>query len=42
MCNKTVDKFPSEIQFVPECFKTQEICNKAFNTCPFVFKSVLF
>ena len=33
MCNKAVNTYPSAIQFVPECYKTQEICDKAVNTC---------
>ena len=31
----------SAIQFVPEYYKTQEMCVKAVDTCPFVFDSVL-
>ena len=40
MCNKTVNTYPSAIQFVPDQYKTQEICVKAVDTCPFVFDSV--
>ena len=28
------------LQFIPECYKTQEICDKAVDTCLFVFDSV--
>ena len=31
MCDKAVNTDPSTIQFVPECYKTQGMCNKAFN-----------
>ena len=27
------------MQFVPECYKTQEMCLKAVDACPFVFES---
>ena len=37
MCNKSGDTYPPVIQFVPECYKTQEMCAKAF---PFVFDSL--
>ena len=33
MCYKDVNADHSIIQFVPECYKTQEMCNKAVNTC---------
>ena len=29
------------MQFVPDRFKTQEMCDKAVDTCPFVTDSVL-
>ena len=32
MCNKAADMYPSIIQFVFECYKTQEICDKAVGT----------
>ena len=28
------------MQFIPECYKTQEMCVRAVNTCPLVFGSV--
>ena len=40
MRDKTVSTYPSTIKFVPECFKTQEMCNKAVNRCFFVFNSI--
>ena len=40
MCDKAVDDYPSTTQNVPECYKTQEMCNKAVNTCFFLFGSV--
>ena len=33
MCNKAVDTHPSTIKYVPKCYKTQEICNKAVHRC---------
>ena len=33
MCNKAVNTHPSTIQFVPECYKTQEISDKTVNMC---------
>ena len=30
----------SGIQFATECYKSQEICNKAVDICPFGFNSV--
>ena len=40
MCDKAVDTYPSAIQFVPECYNTQKICDKAVDTCTFVFNLV--
>ena len=42
MCNKAVDISPSAMYFVPECFKTQEMCVKADDTFPFVFGSFTY
>ena len=28
MCNKPVDDYPQALEFVPDCFKTQKMCNK--------------
>ena len=33
MCDKAVDTYPSTIQFVPKCYKTQEMCYKAVHRC---------
>ena len=40
MCNKVVGTYSSPIQFVPKWFKSQEMYDNAFDTCPFVFDSV--
>ena len=39
MCIKAVNDYPSRIQIVPECYKIQEMCVGAVNTCYFVFDS---
>ena len=39
MCIKAVNDYPSAIQIVPECYKTQEMCVGAVNTYYFVFDS---
>ena len=41
MCDKAVDIHPSEMQFVPDCFKIQKMYDKAADTCPFVFHSIV-
>ena len=41
MCDKAVNTYPSIIKFVPECFMTQEICEKAANRCFLTFDSIL-
>ena len=33
MCDKAVNTHPSTMQFVPECYKTQEMCYKAVYGC---------
>ena len=40
MCDKAVGTYSSAIQFVPEGGESQETCDKAIDTCPFVFASV--
>ena len=40
MCDKAFKVYTSEIQFVSKCYKSQEKCDKAFDTCPFVFDSI--
>ena len=32
MCNKAVDTYPSAIQFLPEYYRTREVCDKVVNT----------
>ena len=32
MCNKAIDNYPHTWEFVTECYKIQEICDKAVNT----------
>ena len=39
MCIKAIDNYPSTMLFVPACYKTKEMCNKAINT--FSLDSVL-
>ena len=33
MLDKAVNTYPSTIEFVPECYKTQEMSNKAVKRC---------
>ena len=41
MCDVAVDDYLSTIEFFPECYKTQEMCNnKAVNVFSFLFDSV--
>ena len=40
MCGEVADYYPSTIQFVPECYKSQEMFNKFVNTCFFPSDSV--
>ena len=40
MSNKTVNTNPSTIQFVPECYKSHEMCGEVVNNCFFVFYSI--
>ena len=40
MFHKPVDTYPSTIKCVPECFITHEMCDKAVNSCFFVFHSI--
>ena len=40
MCIKAVNNYASTIEYVPDQYKTQEICIRAVNTCSFVFDSV--
>ena len=40
MCDKAVNTHSSTIGYVPDCYKTQENCDKAVNRCFFVFDSI--
>ena len=40
MFNKDFSTYHSTIQLVLDQIKTQEMCDKAVDTCPFVFYSV--
>ena len=40
MCDKAVHTSLSAIQFVPKCYKTQEMCNKDVETCLLALKFV--
>ena len=41
MCDKVVYNFPSAMQFIPECYKTLEICSKAVFEDLFMLKYCL-
>ena len=32
MCNKAVGNYLEALSFIPECYKTQEMCDKAVDT----------
>ena len=40
MCNKAVATYPSSMQIVSKCYKSQKISDKAVDACRFVFDSV--
>ena len=40
MCNQAVDNCARTLEFVPERYKTQEICDKVVNTYPSTIKFV--
>ena len=40
MRDKAVDTYPSIIKLVPECFITQEMCDKAVSSYFFLFNSI--
>ena len=40
MCDNAVDPYLSTIKYVLDVFKTQEMCDKSTDKCPFVFDSV--
>ena len=33
MCNKTVANYAYALEYVPEWYKTQKMCDKAVDTC---------
>ena len=35
MCDKSVNTYPSTLKYVPGQCKTQEMCEKAIDKCPF-------
>ena len=39
MCNKAVDNYSYALEFVPECFMTQEMCDEEIISF-FVFDSI--
>ena len=41
MCNKAVDNYPHALEFVPECFTTQEMCDEVFNKSFLAFFYIL-
>ena len=40
MHDKAADTFPSTIKFVPECWKTKELCHRTVHRWFFVFDSI--
>ena len=40
MCNKVVDNYPNNFEFLSERYKTQKICDKAVDTYPSIIKFV--
>ena len=41
MCNQVFDDHVHALEFIPECYKIQEMCDKAVNEFSFVFDSIL-
>ena len=37
MCDEAVDTYHSTIQFVRDCYSTQEMCDQAINRCAFAY-----
>ena len=37
MCNKAVNNYPHALEFVPVCYKTQKMCDKAVNKIFFIY-----
>ena len=40
MGNKVVDNNAHALEFVSDCYKTQKMCNKTVDTCPFLSDSL--
>ena len=40
MCDKAVDTHPTTIKYIPECYKTQDMCYKAVHRCFLLFDSI--
>ena len=40
MCYKTVYNYSHALAFIPECYKTQKMCNKAVDAYPSPIKCV--
>ena len=40
MFNKAINNYPHTLEFVPECYKTQKVCDKAVDTHPTAIKYV--
>ena len=40
MCNRAVDNYHHTLEFIPDCFKTQEKFNKTVSTYPSVIQFV--
>ena len=40
MCNKVAYNFLHALELVPECYKSQKMCDKAVNTYPSTIKFV--
>ena len=41
MCDKSINSYHSIMQFVCDCYKTQEMCDKAVNKCFHAFIYIL-
>ena len=41
MCNKALDNYSHELEFISECCKTLKMCDKAVDTHPPTIKYVL-
>ena len=40
MCHKDVDNYSHALEFVPECYKTQNMCGNTLDTYPSIIKFV--